>query len=301
MAIHSPREKWSSAYTANVSIGQGYDLVTPLQLAMVYATVANGGVSYYPRLVDKVETPDGSPARDGKGQPIVSPEPRVRSDLRSDFTSDQIELARKGLWKVVNDDGGTGSVARLKNVVVAGKTGTAQATDRGREGTAAWFACFAPFDQPKYVVVVMVEAGEHGGHGGSVAGPIAARMLEQIFAMDEGKYSPEIAWLAAAHKPDPFQTVKAVTYHDSPLNAEGADQEGADDSQDAAVQMARDNPEPDVEPEADAQGRVRRAAPVRRAQPVQVQPVQRPNFFQRLFGVKRQPAPQPTPVRRRRY
>ena len=49
MQIHYPRERWSSAYTANVSIGQGYDLVTPLQLAMVYATVANGGVSYYPR------------------------------------------------------------------------------------------------------------------------------------------------------------------------------------------------------------------------------------------------------------
>jgi penicillin-binding protein 2 len=300
MAIHSPREKWSSAYTANVSIGQGYDLVTPLQLAMVYATVANGGVSYYPRLVDKVENPDGSPALDQKGQPAVSQEPKVRSDLRSDFTPDQIELARKGLWKVVNDDGGTGSVARLKNVVVAGKTGTAQATDRGHESTVAWFVCFAPFDQPKYVVVVMVEAGEHGGHGGSVAGPIAARMLEQIFAMDEGKYSPEIAWLAPAHKPDPFQTVKAVAYRDSGLDAEGADQEGAGDSQDGAVQMARDNAAPDVEPEADAQGRVRRATPVRRAQPVQAQPAQRPNFFQRLFGVKRQPAPQPTPVRRRR-
>ena len=59
MAIHYPRERWSQAYTANVSIGQGYDLVSPLQLAMVYATVANGGVSYYPRLVRKILNQNG--------------------------------------------------------------------------------------------------------------------------------------------------------------------------------------------------------------------------------------------------
>ena len=60
MRIHYPRERWSQAYTANVSIGQGYDLVTPLQLAMVYSTVANGGISYYPRLVQSVTNLDGT-------------------------------------------------------------------------------------------------------------------------------------------------------------------------------------------------------------------------------------------------
>src|SRR6476619_2285232 len=69
MRINYPREKWTSAYTANVSIGQGYDLVSPLQLAMVYATVANGGVSYYPRLVKDVVGPDGQSIVNEKGQP----------------------------------------------------------------------------------------------------------------------------------------------------------------------------------------------------------------------------------------
>src|SRR5437763_11100857 len=56
----------------------------------------------------------------------------------------------------------TGGRARLKEVQVAGKTGTAQATDRGHKDTVAWFACFAPFEKPRYVVAVMVQGGEHG-------------------------------------------------------------------------------------------------------------------------------------------
>ncbi len=91
------------------------------------------------------------------------------------FPLTHIELVRKGLWKVVNEDGGTGGRARLKDWVVAGKTGTAQATDRGQEENVAWFTCFAPFDHPKYVVAVMVQGAS--GHGGEVAGPIARQNL----------------------------------------------------------------------------------------------------------------------------
>src|SRR5207244_13383695 len=128
----------------------------------------------YPRLVDKVLNQDGSQVLDEHGKPVVPQTPRVRSDLRREVTPDQIELVRKGLWKVVNEDGGTGGAGRLKNVQVAGKTGTAQATDRGHKDTVAWLACFAPFDNPKYVVAVMVQCGEHGG---SVSGLIATRVL----------------------------------------------------------------------------------------------------------------------------
>ncbi|MEP6822130.1 MAG: penicillin-binding protein 2 [Chthoniobacterales bacterium] len=300
MKINYPREKWTSAYTANVSIGQGFDLVTPLQLAMVYASVANGGVSYYPRLVQDLVDATGRSVVDGKGQPLIAKTPRIHADLRNDFTADQIELVRKGLWKVVNEDGGTGSVARLKNVVVAAKTGTAQATDRGHEGTVAWFASFAPYDHPKYVVIVAVEAGEHGGHGGSVAGPIAARMLERIFAMDEGKYSPAVAWLAPARKADPFASVQSVTYQDSNLPSGSADEESPADST-GAVQMAASDATPDVEPEADARGRVEpRAQRAARARPVVATPPPRkPNFFERLFGGgNRRPPPTPPPARR---
>src|SRR5919204_3826075 len=204
MQIHHPQERWSQAQTANVSIGQGYTLVSPLQLAMAYAAAANGGTCYYPRLIDKVLNQDGTPVVDEKGKP-VSFAPRMRSDLRREVSPEQIEIVRKGLWKVVNEDGGTGGRARLKNVVVAGKTGTAQATDRGHKDTIAWFACFAPFENPKYVVAVMVQGGEHGG---SVACPIADRIMERALAIDEGKFDLEVAWLAPAHKANPFQMIK---------------------------------------------------------------------------------------------
>src|SRR5881275_1325876 len=234
MQIHHPQERWSSAQTANVSIGQGYTLVSPLQLAMAYVTIANGGVCYYPRLVDKVLNQDGSPARDDNGNVAVPETPRVRSDLRQEISPEKIELVRKGLWKVVNEDGGTGGRARLKDWVVAGKTGTAQATDRGHEENVAWFACFAPYDHPKYVVAVMVQGAS--GHGGEVAGPIATRILERTLAQDEGKYDMQVAWLTPAHHANPLQLIKSVSYTGS--NVGGEDEEGADTSQSGVtVQM----------------------------------------------------------------
>jgi penicillin-binding protein 2 len=294
MQVHHPQERWSSAQTANVTIGQGYTLVSPLQLAMAYVAAANGGTCYYPRLIDKVLNQDGTPVLNEQGKP-VSFAPRVRSDLRREVSPQDIELVRKGLWKVVNEDGGTGGRARLKDVVVAGKTGTAQATERGHEENVAWFACFAPFDHPKYVVAVMVQGAS--GHGGEVAGPIATRILERTLAQDEGNFDMQVAWTAPAHHANPLQLIKAVSYTGSNLGSE--DEEGADNSQGADAQMASDNASPDVEPEADAQGQVRRGVRVARAAPTP--PPRQPNFFERLFGGGRRPAPQPapTPVRRR--
>jgi penicillin-binding protein 2 len=300
MQIHHPQERWSQAQTANVTIGQGYTLVSPLQLAMAYVAIANGGVCYYPRLVDKVLQQDGSPMLDEQGNPVVPP-PRVRSDLRQEISSDQIELVRKGLWKVVNDDGGTGGRARLKNVQVAGKTGTAQASERGHEENVAWFACFAPYDHPKYVIAVMVQGAS--GHGGSIAAPIADRILERTVALEEGKFDMQVAWLAPAHKPNPFNLIKEVSFHDAGGNLGGEDEETASDSPNATVQMASSDASPDVEPEADSAGKVRRrAGAAARAVPVTA-PAPPRNFFQRLFGVKRQPAqppPPPPPSRKER-
>src|SRR2546429_1365825 len=299
MQIHHPQERWSQAQTANVSIGQGYTLVSPLQLAMAYVAIANGGVCYYPRMVDKVLKQDGSPVLDERGNPAAPP-PRVRSDLRQEISPDKIELVRRGLWKVVNEDGGTGGRARLKEWVVAGKTGTAQATDRGHEENVAWFACFAPFDHPKYVVAVMVQGAS--GHGGEVAGPIADRILERSLALDEGKFDMQVAWLPPAHHANPLQLIKAVSYHDKGGNLGSVDEEDAPESQNATAQMASSDASPDVEPEADSQGQVRRrgSAPVARALPA-APPAPR-NFFQRLFGVhpRSAPAPAPPPPSRRR-
>ena len=294
MQIHHPQERWSQAQTANVSIGQGYTLVSPLQLAVAYATAANGGTCYYPRLIDKVLNQDGTPLFDEHGKPVMSQTPRVRFDLRREVSPQDIDLVRKGLWKVVNEDGGTGGRARLKDVVVAGKTGTAQATERGHEENVAWFACFAPFDNPKYVVVVMVQGAS--GHGGEVAGPIATRILERTLAQDEGNFDMQVVWTAPAHHANPLQLIKAVSYTGGNLGSE--DEEGTDNGQSADAQMASDNASPDVEQEPDAQGQVSKRPRVVRATPAP--PPRQPNFFERLFGVKRPPAqPAPTPVRRR--
>ncbi|MGI8889442.1 MAG: penicillin-binding protein 2, partial [Chthoniobacterales bacterium] len=306
MRLQHPNEKWSSAYTANVSIGQGYDLASPLQMAMAYATVANGGISYYPRLVDRVLNQDGTPVLDDEGKIAVPQTPKLHADFRGDFTSQQIELVRHGLWKVVNESGGTGSVARLKDVEVAGKTGTAQAMLNGKKDTIAWFCCFAPYDHPKYTIAVMVQGGEHGG---SVAAPIATRILERALAMDEGRFEPQLAWVSPALKANPFEMIPAVKYKDSSVPTPGGtDEENANANGAQAMEnadMANPGDAPDVEPEADARGRVQKSAPrarqVRRAQPVPAATPssQRPrSFLERMFNPR--PRATPTPTRRAR-
>jgi membrane carboxypeptidase/penicillin-binding protein len=180
----------------------------------------------------------------------------------------------------------------LKDWVVAGKTGTAQATDRGQEENVAWFTCFAPFDHPKYVVAVMVQGAS--GHGGEVAGPIADRILERSLALDEGKFDMQVAWLTPAHHANPLQLIKSVAYNEKGGNLGGEDEETADQSQATTAQMASSDASPDVEPEADSQGKVRkRAAAAARAVPAAT-PAPR-NFFQKIFGIGRRQAPAPPP------
>ncbi len=280
MAEHYPREKWSQAQTANASIGQGYDLASPLQMAMAYATVANGGVSYYPRLIHSVLSPEGTPVKDeDTGKLVAPPEPKVHADLRQDFTKAQIDLVRLGLWKVVNEPGGTGSVAKLKGITVAAKTGTAQ-NWRGRaKDTIAWFCCFAPYDKPRYSVAVMVNGGEHGG---SVAGPIAARILDECFAMEQGNYTPELKPLTPAHKDNPFAMISVVNYKNSaPVLAQTDDQEHGDPGDtENRTQVRRTAASPDIRPDADAGGRLPQRA---RPQPTP----DRRSIFERFFHPKK--------------
>jgi penicillin-binding protein 2 len=302
MRLAHPNEKWSTAYTANVSIGQGYDLATPLQMAMAYSTVANGGISYYPRLVNQVLNQDGTPVLDADGKVAVPPTPKLHADFRSEFTPELIELVRRGLWKVVNDDGGTGHAAQLENVEVAGKTGTAQAMLDGKKDNVAWFCCFAPYDHPRYTVVVTVQGAF--GHGGSVAAPIAARILQRVLAMDEGKYEPQLAWVQPAHKDHPFDQIVAVKFRDDPLAGPNSDEEGGPPNgvQGEAAVMAKAGDAPDVDPEADARGRVKGAQRALRAQPVATpQPTRPRSFFERMFNVRPRPAaPAPTPAKKSR-
>jgi hypothetical protein len=105
----------------------------------------------------------------------------------------------------------------------------------------------------------------------------------------------QVAWLAPAHHANPLQLIKSVAYHDAGGNLGGEDEENAPDSQSATAQMASSDASPDVEPEADSQGKVRRRAAVPVARAVPVAAPQSRNFFERLFGVRRQPAPAPPP------
>jgi penicillin-binding protein 2 len=161
---------WSAGETINVSIGQGALLVTPMQIARLMAAVANGGVLWKPRLVQRVERP---------GEGVVWHDPGG--------VTGHVELSpvvwaflKQSLWSVVND-GGTGGGARIPGLDVAGKTGTAQmmANSKAEKGQDhAWFASFAPVKSPEVVVVVFVE---RGGKGGQVAAPIARQILNAIF------------------------------------------------------------------------------------------------------------------------
>jgi penicillin-binding protein 2 len=169
-------KKWYRGDTLSASIGQGYVTATPIQLASMMATVANGGTFYRPHLVKKVITPEGKVIKEFSPQVI----------RKISFRHDHLELVKEGLLAVVNEHGGTGAAARLYEVKVAGKTGTSQVVkmrdSRGhipyRYRDHALFVAFAPYERPEVAVSVIIE---HGEHGGSAAAPIAGRILRRYF------------------------------------------------------------------------------------------------------------------------
>ncbi len=302
MRTKYPQLKWTNPHTANVTIGQGYVLASPLQMAMAYSAVANGGIAYEPRLVRTVLTPDGQPALDENGQVAVPDQPKIRGDLRKELTKEQIDLVRQGLWKVVNEKGGpggggTGGKARLANIVVAGKTGTAQATDRGKKEHIAWFCCFAPFDKPRYAMCVMVQNGEHGG---GVAAPVAAHILEQCLAMDQGTYKPDLVRLTPARNPNPFATIEALPdYKDTQKVTVNVEEDSASSHEPstASVDLKTGKAKPDIRASADERGKVKgttkNTTPGSAAPPPP--PEQKRGLFDTIFGRKPAPSPKTQP------
>ncbi|ALJ56803.1 Stage V sporulation protein D [Candidatus Xiphinematobacter sp. Idaho Grape] len=201
----NPAERWSTGYTANTSIGQGFVLTTPLQMALLTATIANGGITYYPRLIDRVVSPNDC---------IVTREPTkvIRTNLldkNGGIRPEDFELVRDGLWRVVNSKRGTGGKVRVQNVSVAGKSGTAQFWRDHIKDNRVWFVAFAPFEKPKYAVCVMVEGAQSGG---SVAAPIVKKILGDILAMENGK-EPHLTALSPA-KGD-FSQIESVDFEDT--------------------------------------------------------------------------------------
>jgi len=170
---------YTKGMALNSAIGQGDDNVTPLQLALVYAAIANGGTLYKPQLVQRLENLDGHVVEEFK------PEVVRRLDIPPAHRKSLIE----GLVRVVQEAGGTAYRQRLKDIVVAGKTGTAQVARLGAvrlkthqmsyfERDHAWFAGFAPAENPELAIVVL---NEHGGHGGSDAAPAGMAVIQKYF------------------------------------------------------------------------------------------------------------------------
>jgi penicillin-binding protein 2 len=166
---------WQKGETLSVVIGQGFNLTTPLQMAMVAATVGNGGIRYRPKIVKTIRT--------AGGEVVFESTPEVVGRLP--VSEKTLQLVREGLFKVVNDRHGTAWRSRLDGIVMCGKTGTAQVVGR-RDDDAdgdgegdpikdhAWFVAYAPEEDPRIAVAVIVE---HGEHGSSAAAPVAAEMI----------------------------------------------------------------------------------------------------------------------------
>ena len=159
------KENWVLGDTYNFSIGQGNLLVTPLQLAVGYAALANGGTLLKPHIVEKIIDKDKKVLYEARSEKI-----------RDNFISGKnLEIARTGMREAVL----SGSARRLADlpVAVAGKTGTAQAP--GNADSHAWFASFAPYDNPEIVLVILVE---HGGEGSQTAAPVAREVYQWYFS-----------------------------------------------------------------------------------------------------------------------
>lgn len=179
-------EPFRIGYALNTAIGQGDTRVSLMQLALTYASIANGGTLYVPQLVESVNAPDGSLLE------RFAPQVRRKTEL----SPLHLKLVHEALTNVVNKEGGTAYDPKYKEgvVMVAGKTGTAQVEQHLRDKSDekkswyiyrshAWFAGWAPAQNPELAVVVMVE---HGGGGGKNAAPIAVEAMQHFFGTRDG-------------------------------------------------------------------------------------------------------------------
>jgi|GEM_PF-150048 len=185
---------------ANMSIGQGDTLVTPLQMAQAMAAVGNGGTMYKPRLVKQVQSIEN--------QIITAYDVRAKSELN--IAPTHMAELKKAMVDVVTGGSGTAHKAAVENVQMAGKTGTAQWGPKKKERNAAWFAGFVPADKPKFAFAAVYE-GEIGQstHGGDFAAPMIGKIMREIFK-DQSKSKKK-----AKSKPTP--TPKD---DDAPTNAD---------------------------------------------------------------------------------
>ena len=179
--VPDPTRRHRAAETANVAIGQGEIDTTPLQMACITAAIANGGTIIAPRLVTSIRATN----KDGGIGPAVEEFP-PRELGKLTVRPQLIEMVRKAMLGVVQDADGTGKKAGVPGVEVAGKTGTAQVMDTQANiiGHRAWFVSFAPYQNPKYALAIMLEDGDSGGQ---VAAPVAGKIYAHLFGTSQTK------------------------------------------------------------------------------------------------------------------
>ena len=258
----NPNDRPSPVNMAFLSIGQGNSLATPLQLCAMVSSVANGGRYYHPRLVKK--------AVDRDGQVLIADTPRLKIDLLKEGVKPaDLELVRKGMWLAVNKPGGTAGRVKIPGYEVAAKTGTAQAEIATVDGKPyqrhnAWTMAFAPYDEPRYAVVVIVREGKSGG---AVAGPLVHLVLRGLLSRDEGMKLP-------LHPLDPvpgeLEAIKEIALPEDVLAAIDVTQDDGETGEEAAEAAEAAGitpqepelsepvtlPQPTITPEADEEGTV---------------------------------------------
>ncbi len=173
------REGFQHGFTLSTAVGQGDTRTTPLQLSMAYAAIANGGNLYYPQVVQRIES--------ATGQTLIEYPPRIRHRLP--FRQEYLSLVMDGLRAAVEEEGGTSYHARLEDIPVAGKTGTAQVRGLGprpegnqetlrQHSDHAWFTAVSPVEEPLIAITIFLE---HAGSGGKHAAPVAMKIIERYY------------------------------------------------------------------------------------------------------------------------
>ena len=162
---------WNPGDTVVMGIGQGYLSLTPLRAATAVAALANGGTLLRPYLVKRIVSP--------LGETLSAARPEVAREIP--LRPEDLALVREGMRRAVNSKYGTGQKARLKEVEIAGKTGTVQVGPEGRRKNHAWFIGYAPADDPRIALAVLLEGRESGGF---FAAPAARKIFAAHFDME---------------------------------------------------------------------------------------------------------------------
>lgn len=182
-------EPWYRGETLSIAIGQGFNLTTPIQLAVLTGAVANGGARYQPHVFKEIRSVENQVVRQNERN-LVGQLPLDERHLK---------IIQKGLWEVVNGPRGTAKISKIKEVEMSGKTGTAQVFTRKTKKVEkeediadhlkshAWFVAYAPHKDPQIAIAVIVE---HGSHGSSAASPIVKELVMTYLGIEQDKPEP---------------------------------------------------------------------------------------------------------------